>query len=73
MKLGIADSKEILTVVQDGKKKEYELIPVIIGKPLDGRLFFELKPKKQEKLNMKGWLRKCQSPGIVRIVLQSMG
>ena len=25
MKLGIADSKEILTVVQDGKKKEYEL------------------------------------------------
>lgn len=69
MKLGIADSKEILTVVENGKKKEYNLIPVIIGKPLDGRLFFELE-QKQVKPNMKGWLE-CQSLETVPIAWRS--
>src|SRR5690606_36534257 len=49
-------------VVQNGNKKEYELIPIIIGKPLDGRLFFELKPKKQVQANMKGWLKEMPKP-----------
>jgi len=66
MKLGIADSKEIR-----GEKKEdkYHEQMLLLGKAFDDRLFFEIE-KKQEKPNMKGWLR-CQSLVTVPIVLQS--
>lgn len=68
MKLGIADSKEVRGNVKEDKYHEQMLL---LGKAFDERLFFEIE-KKQVQANMKGWLRKCQSRAIVRIVLLSM-
>lgn len=58
MKLGIADSKEVRGNVKEDKYHEQMLL---LGKAFDERLFFEIE-KKQEKLNMKGWLKEMPKP-----------